>query len=321
MVFLKEIQGDLESSLEKPAQFFEKIKREYTSEQLVKIYDYILENCSDIVFLGITLKEIDKHRNRGNLDCLLDFLMTKNDKKGAIANSQVSDFLNIRVLCIKVVSNFRDKKSVPALLYCLNSKNEHYKFRLAAAEALGKIGDRNAVESLIEVVRDENEKSVYVRESAAKALGMIGDLRAVEAFLEILEGKKSFLDKFTFLKEHVIEAIGKMELSLHNFAENKRVLNALKNALGDDSPQIRLNAIDSLANSNFPEAEDLIKQMIFDTDPDVACGAITALHWLFGDSEIEKLLKGKNLPKFASSYAKELLEEESERRTRGGKDE
>ena len=79
-----------------------------------------------------------------------------------------------------------------------------------AAEALGKIGNSQAVSPLIKIVSDEDEKSVYLRESAAKALGMIGDERAVDSLINILETRQGMLDKFTYLKEKAIEALAKL---------------------------------------------------------------------------------------------------------------
>ncbi len=52
-----------------------------------------------------------------------------------------------------------------------------------ASDALGKIGDKRAVEPLITALDDEDE---LVREGAAKALGMLGDKRAVEPLITAL---------------------------------------------------------------------------------------------------------------------------------------
>ena len=82
---------------------------------------------------------------------------------------------------------------------------------------------RYAVISLIDVVEDEGEKSVYLKETAASALGMLGDMRAIDPLINILESKQGFLDKFSFLKEKIVEALGKLNL------DNKKVLKALKN--------------------------------------------------------------------------------------------
>ena len=72
----------------------------------------------------------------------------------------------------------------------MSNKNENYRVRLACADALGRIGDRFVVAPLISVVEDEDEKSIYLRESAATALGLLGDSRAIDPLVSILETKK-----------------------------------------------------------------------------------------------------------------------------------
>lgn len=57
--------------------------------------------------------------------------------------------------------------------------------RLNAAEALGKIGNKRAVEALIKAV--ENDPDDVVQWFAIEALGKIGDTRAVEPLIEALE--------------------------------------------------------------------------------------------------------------------------------------
>ncbi len=58
--------------------------------------------------------------------------------------------------------------------------------RLIAANALGKIGDSRAVESLAKLLKDKN---VDIRKQATVALGKIGDPRAVEPLVQLLEDK------------------------------------------------------------------------------------------------------------------------------------
>ena len=55
--------------------------------------------------------------------------------------------------------------------------------QITAAEALGKIGDKRAVEPLIKALED---KDGYVSQHSARALGKIGDTRAVEPLIELL---------------------------------------------------------------------------------------------------------------------------------------
>lgn len=287
---------------------FSEIKSQNSKEELAQIYSWIIENSFDIPLLSQTIKEIDKLRNPENLDVLIDFLISKTNDKFITSKSEENDFINLKVLAVKVIGNFQDKKAVPALLYCLNSKSENYKIRLCIAEALGKIGDKGAVESLINVVKDESEKSVYVRESAAKALGMLGDLKAIEPFIMVLQSKKTFLDKFTFLKEQIIEAIGKL-----NAPEDRRILEVLKDSLKDESAQVRLNAIESLSNSEYEEAGDLIQEMLFDEDDEVKKGALISLYNMFGKSKIAEVLEEvDNLPEVLAPLSSELLDMEED---------
>lgn len=287
------------------ASFFDKLRNEYFKDDLAKIYSVLLQKTTNLELLRYLIREIDALRHPSNLDDLLDFLLVKDSH--AISGEDLNNFIDIRVLCLKAISNYKQIRTIEPILYCLNNKKEHYKFRLAAAEALGKIGDKNAVESLIDIVSDENEKSLYVRESAAKALGMIGDMRAVDPFLSILEAKKSFLDKFTFLKERVIEALGKIDISC-----NRRVISVFKNALLDESPQVRLNAVESLMNSGSDEAFDLIKDMLFDSDEEVARNSVVALYNLSDEKILKEILEDDNMPYYCKEEARAILDEEYE---------
>ncbi|QGZ89547.1 HEAT repeat domain-containing protein [Microcystis aeruginosa] len=71
--------------------------------------------------------------------------------------------------------------SVAPLIIAL--RNENAFGREGAARALGKIGDKGAIEPLIAALKDEKPG---VREGAAKALGEMGDRRAIEPLIAIL---------------------------------------------------------------------------------------------------------------------------------------
>ena len=303
----REIVFHIEDEIKKSHGDFEplfcELKIQYGKDELSEIYSKLLGENKSPNFLRILIQEIDRLKHPKNLDDLIDFILDCDLKDF----SDTGEYINLKVLCIKAISNYKDIKAVTPLLYCLNNKNENYKFRLAAAEALGKIGDKNAVESLIDVVSDENEKSVYVRESAALALGMIGDSRALDAFVGILEAKKTFLDKFTFLKERVIEALNKID-----FSSNKRAVAALKEALNDESPQVRINAIESLMNSNVDEAFDLIWKMLYDADDEVRKNAVIALYNLEGKDALIRIISDETLDVSCKEEAQDVLLEVDE---------
>lgn len=260
------------------------LENDFSSEELVKIYNYLLVNSSNSEVLMFVIKLADRFRNYSTLSILVDLLLLKNTEN--LVSDEKENYINLRVMCAKAISKYRDASAVTPLLYCLNNKDENYKVRFACADALGRIGDKYAVAPLIDVVKDEEEKSVYLRESAASALGMLGDMRAVDPLVSILETKQGIIDKFTFLKERVIEALGKLRLS-----DNERVFNALKRTLLDESPQIRINAIEAIMESDHPESFETIKECLLDDDDEVKKNALVALYNLHGRAILDEVIR------------------------------
>ena len=301
------IEIEIKNSQENFEPVFASLKEKFSYDELSEIYSKLLGENKSPTFLRKLIREIDTLKHPSNLDDLIDFILDCDIKDFDDTN----EYINLKVFCIKAISNYKNIKAVPTLLYCLNNKNENYKIRLAAAEALGKIGDKNAVESLIDVVSDENEKSVYVRESAALALGMIGDERAIDAFVGILEAKKSFLDKFTFLKERIVEAFSKID-----FSSNRRAVSAIKQALADESAQVRINAIESIMNSELENASDLIWNMLYDEDKEVRKNAVIALYNIEDKDVLIRILSDETLSSDTKEEAQNVLleieEEEDE---------
>lgn len=251
------------------------LEKDYAEEDLVNIYNHFLTINKNQDVLMYLIRCVDKYRKKSSLTFILDLLLDKNNST------------NLRVMSAKAIVNFKDTSIVTPLLYCLNDKNEPYQVRLACADSLGKVGDKYAVAPLINIVQDEEEKSVYVRESAAVALGMLGDLRAIDPLVAILESKKGFIDKFTFLKERVIEVLGKF-----NFT-NDRVFKALAHSLTDESAQIRINAIEALMDSDDDRACSLIKEMLEDLDDEVKKNALIALYNMVGKDILDEVLGDK----------------------------
>ena len=273
----------------------------YDSVELVGIYNYCLLNITDPAILMSVIRLSNDCKAVSTMNILLDILVNKKSND----ETEDDDIVNLRVMCAKAVSNYKDTSALGALLYCLNNKEEDYKVRLACADALGKIGDRYAVEPLIDVVKDEEEKSVYLKESAASALGLIGDSSAIDPLISILESKQAFLDKFTFLKEKIVEALGR-----HNII-NKKVMKALKNSLMDPSPIVRINAIEAIMNSEDESAFDLIKPCLTDDNEEVRKNALIALYNLDGRDILDKVKDG-NYPETLKQEAIELIKEYEE---------
>lgn len=271
------------------------LEKHYSRDELVLIYNYILSNVKNPEILMYTIRCADKIRDNSTLDALLDILLMKNNFESS--QEEKENFINVRAMSAKAIAHLKNTAAVTPLLYCLNNKEENYKIRLACADALGKLGDRYAVAPLIEVVTDQNERSVYVKESAACALGLLGDTRAVEPLVNILNSSKGILNRFTFLKERVIEALGKLKLGNSEF-----VFNALKNSLLDESSQIRISAIEAIMNSENPKAPETIKPLLQDEDEEVRKNALIALYNLDGRDILDEVI---SLPIYKDSLKEE----------------
>ena len=271
----------------------------YTSTELVNIYNHILLTVKDSQILIQVIKCSDNYKNELTLKILLEMMQYIPDKDD-------DDSINLRRTCVKAIANYKDYSTVKTLLDSMNNKKEHYRVRLACADALGRIGDRFAVKPLIDLVEDDDEKSVYLKESATFALGILGDTSAIEPLIKILESKRGFLDKFSFLKEKIVEALGKLNLN------NKVVMKALKNSLLDSSPMVRINAIEAIMNSDDEESINLIRPCLKDEDDEVQKNALIALYNLCGRDVLDEVISLPSYSKFLKEEAKILLEEYEE---------
>jgi HEAT repeat protein len=68
-----------------------------------------------------------------------------------------------------------------------NLENSQWRVREESAEALGEIGDKLAVEPLINSLNDDDW---HVREAASLSLGILDDDRAVVPLLKMLKDEK-----------------------------------------------------------------------------------------------------------------------------------
>lgn len=273
----------------------------YTDEELVQIYNYLMGKVYNPKVLMQLIRLSDKYRSTSSLSVLVDLLLMRINLENTPYD--FDDLINVRVMCAKAIANIKDTSVVGSLLYCLNNKNENYKVRLACADALGKIGDKYAVAPLIDLMQDEEEKSVYLKESAVSALGILGDSRAVDPLVSILEAKQGFLDKFSFLKERVIEALGKLNIN------SSKINKALKQSLYDVSPMVRINAIEAIMNSGEDDAADTIRPCLNDDDKEVKKNALIALYNLEGRDILDEVLAMSEYSDDLKTEAMNLIEE------------
>ena len=279
------------------------LKTKYGEDELVSIYNYMLSKSQNPDVLMHLIRSCDEYRYPSTLEYLVDILLLKN--VSGIDEELKEKFLNVRIMCAKAIGNQKNTSVVTSLLYCLNNKNENYRVRLACADALGRIGDRYAVAPLIEVIKDEDEKSVYLKEGATVALGLLGDSRALDPLVSIIEAKQGIMDKFSFLKERAIEALNKM-----GFGGDDRVFKALKSSLSDESSQVRIEAIEALMDSEHPQAFDIIKNVLeTDSDEEVKKNALIALYNMSDRSVLDEVLASSKYSEALKTTAFDIINE------------
>ena len=256
------------------------------------------ETNPDILFHIV--QKLGKYKCKSSIEPLIEILTYFNK------SNDRERYLKVRCAAAGILGDIKNDNAIISLMYIMNDKDEYYKLRLTAAEALGKIGNPYAVLPLINLASDEEEKSVYVRESAVKALAMIGDERAADPLITIMETKKGIIDKFTFLKERIIETLGKL-----GFKQDKKI-DALSKALFDESPHVKIRAIEALSEIEDESVLSLVEPMIFDENEEVAISAINAVYNLEDGEYLSLLLERDNLPSYCREEIEEILAEEDE---------
>lgn len=136
------------------------------------------------------------------------------------------------------LANFEDGRAVPGLIEGLKDKES----RLSAIQFLGLIGDRRAVDPLLQVLGGIGSgKAAHTfykleeRERAAFALGRIGDPRAIDGLMNALrmDNAKVGLTAVNALKDiNNVSIVPKLAAFLLNEAEYHRILSS-----GGDTPQ------------------------------------------------------------------------------------
>ena len=121
--------------------------------------------------------------------------------------------------------------AVEPLLAVLEDRSATPEMRVAAAGALGVIGDRRAITDLALLLRDER---YFVRQAGARALGQIGE-PAVDRLLEMASSSTPSV------RESAIEALGSTSSS--------RAIGRIVEALKDSNTNVRSAAIRALAET------------------------------------------------------------------------
>ena len=135
----------------------------------------------------------------------------------------------IRRQAIQALRRINDPIAANTLIKILVDKDEQPYVRATAAEALGKLRQASAVDSLISVLQDEQW---VVRSRAVQALGRIKDSRAVDPLIGALN------DRDATVRRYAAHALGNLK--------DARAIEPLKAALEDGNSGVRRNAAQAL---------------------------------------------------------------------------
>ena len=134
------------------------------------------------------------------------------------------------------------------LLSVLKSESSLLAWR--AANAVGAIRNKRAVPPLLEILRDA--KGTQNRRAAIHALGLLGDQRAASPLIRILRSGVEPTD----IRADAAEALGT--------CEGREARGALKRALSDDEPRVRLFAANALASCGDRQSIESLKRLLVD---------------------------------------------------------
>ena len=147
---------------------------------------------------------------------------------------------------------------VPALIARL--KDDDAGVRRAAAQSLGRLGDRRAVQPLITVLADPEAE---VRRSAIEALSDLEDPAAISPIAGLLK------DSDTDVKKEALNALGHFDQKIPTAG--------VVELLDDPSADVRHEAVDLLQNVHDRSAAPAIAKLIHDQSSDVREAVINAL--------------------------------------------
>ncbi len=143
--------------------------------------------------------------------------------------------------------NERHVGSLPLLLL----GNQDPDVRCAAAQVLGRLRDKRAVEPLQFILMED--QNPWVRYEAAQSLGEIGDPRAIPVLVEKMG------DDAPQVRISALKAVARLALE-------ERIA-ALEAVLADRDPEVRLALIESLGvRAGFPPAENVVVVGLRDED-------------------------------------------------------
>jgi HEAT repeat protein len=106
--------------------------------------------------------------------------------------SELSNYIGnqagIPARSISLLGSLKDRRALPILLDALKERKDSY-YRETVINAIGELGDKEAIEPLLQILVDDKEH-LNSRVATARALEKFGDIKTVEPLLQILRNEK-----------------------------------------------------------------------------------------------------------------------------------
>ena len=208
----------------------------------------------------------------------IDYLERENDVEGLIQGLKNQDYL-IRREAARALKELGDKRAVESLIESLEyqSWQDNYiilsSVRENSADALGRIGDKKALNPLILAMNEDPDKEV--RWKAASALGKLGDSKAVKPLMEAI------YDKDWNVRRQAANSLG-------DIGDQNAVPHLIK-ALKDSEWNVRKYAAIALGKMKDKKAIPILLEALEDEDADVRWKSMLALE-KFGESTVDPLI-------------------------------
>ena len=163
---------------------------------------------------------------------------------------------------------------------------------LAAIEALGRIGDREALEALGGIVEVQNSP---LRHEAITALGVAGDPWAIPTLGWVIAVSESSDQRAAAARALGLIAEKTPDTPRHDH-HRKWTSDALIVALGDEATGVRAAAVAALRRHNDPEALPALCAAMEDEHPEIRKSAVDAMDRLGAKPTAALLRQALGLP-------------------------
>jgi len=185
-----------------------------------------------------------------------------------------------KVIAIEVVGDLRCKKAVPYLVRLLEGNLRDV--RRASIKALGEMDDEDARQALMGAVNDGDG---HIRKMAAAALGRMGERRAVDPLLRLLE-----VERYRDVMEEAVRALLMIDpAALYNRLDglNSQVREAIGKYSGevdilialsmDGDLDVKVSAISGLGRVQDERSYKRLAEAMYETEPEVRRASVMAM--------------------------------------------